>query len=301
MSPSGATWGVYASAWAAAALAAGTALWSYVAGRWLLPPVLALLREGGMIRKNYLGRQLPVGAGVVVPLASLGPWLLLVALGRGVRDEASPVFLWIALLFGMSFLGLLDDAAGDRRRTGFSGHVRALVEGKPTTGSLKALFGGLLALSAGLSLHGLSVAALVSGAVVALSANAVNLLDVRPGRALKGTALLSAAAAVANLAHGWPHAPGSVWPVHHWAAWSASMGAALALWRGDHKGEWMLGDAGANAVGAAAGLLAAAAPLAWQGALLAVLVAVHLYSEKRSLSRLIEASPLLDRLDRWGR
>jgi len=85
------------------------------------------------------------------------------------------------------------------------------------------------------------------------------------------------------------------------AAAAAPLGGALALWRGDHKGRWMLGDAGANALGASAGLALALSPLPWQIPLLAALTALHLYSERASLSKLIDAVPLLSRLDRWGR
>lgn len=281
-----------------AAVVAAAALVAFLAARALLPAVLAVLREGGLVHSNYLGHELPVGAGVVIPLASLGSWLFLFAVVRG---EVALLLLWIALLFGMGFLGLLDDAAGNRRRKGFAGHVKALLEGKPTTGSLKALFGGSLALVAGLALYGPSAGAFVSGALIALSANAVNLLDVRPGRALKGAAILSAAAAAGCLSGVAMSPAGPAWPAIHPAAWAAPFGASLALWRGDHKGDFMMGDAGANVLGAAAGLLAAGSPLPWQGILLLLLIALHFYSERRSLSELIEASPFLDRLDRWGR
>ena len=64
----------------------------------------------------------------------------------------------------------------------------------------------------------------------------------------------------------------------------------------------MLGDTGANALGAALGAT-------WvQGrsktaklAVLGVITALTLLSEKLSFSRLIEANPLLSRIDSWGR
>ena len=64
----------------------------------------------------------------------------------------------------------------------------------------------------------------------------------------------------------------------------------------------MLGDTGANALGAALGAT-------WvQGrsktaklAVLGVITALTLMSEKLSFSRLIEANPLLSRIDSWGR
>ena len=269
---------------------------SYSIARSLLPPVLSLLAQGGFVRQNFRGAELPVGAGAVIPLASLAPWLVLSALpGAAGGDWTSTITLWTGLLFGMAFLGLLDDALGNRERSGFSGHLAALFEGRPTTGSLKALFGGALALAGGIVLQGLTLWAFVSAALIALATNAVNLLDVRPGRALKGCALLSGLAVAGCLA-----APGLA-PGNQIVAAAAPMGASLALWRRDHQGELMLGDVGANALGVTAGLLAASSPHIWQGALLLSLIAMHLYSERRSLSDLIEAVPWLSRLDRWGR
>ena len=269
-------------------LAAGYAVAVLLAGT-----LLRLLDDAGFVTANYRGRQIPKGMGIAVPLAALLPIGTLLWWGAPVPL----VSLWIALLFGMGFLGLFDDAAGNRAHGGFHQHFRALLAGRATTGALKALYGGALALFAGWSLAGDWRRGLVAAAVVALAANAVNLLDVRPGRALKGFALLAAAGAagVAVLAE-----PGS-WHWFHLSAGASTAGAAAALLRGDLRGEHMLGDAGSNVLGAAAGLLIAAAPLWWQGLWCLLLVLMHLYSERASLTELIERVELLRRFDRWGR
>ena len=64
----------------------------------------------------------------------------------------------------------------------------------------------------------------------------------------------------------------------------------------------MLGDAGANALGALLGyrLAAGSGPLKRAG-ILTVLVALTAASEKVSFTRVIEATPVLRELDRWGR
>ena len=102
-------------------------------------------------------------------------------------------------------LGALDDLAGDSSSKGLRGHLGALARGEVTTGAVKVL---------GLALTGLATAALVDrgergprggdgpsaldtlvgGAVVAGTANLLNLLDLRPGRALKATLALGAGA-----------------------------------------------------------------------------------------------------------
>lgn len=271
---------------------------AYAAARALLPATLSFLTQGGLVRRNYRGVELPASAGIVIPLASVGPWIALLFFpepGNGWSGRASATTLWIALLFGMALLGMVDDALGNRQTTGLKGHVRALLAGRPTTGSFKALFGGVLSLYAGVLVHGPSLAALISGMLVALCTNAVNLLDVRPGRALKGAIFGSLLGMTAAWLYPGPWASSSI--VHA----AAPLGAGLALWQADHKGSLMLGDTGANVLGATAGIVSISTPLLWQLLLLGLLILMHLYSERRSLSDLIDAVPLLSRLDRWGR
>lgn len=64
----------------------------------------------------------------------------------------------------------------------------------------------------------------------------------------------------------------------------------------------MLGDAGANVVGAALGLgvVLACSPGA-RNAVLLVVAALNLVSERVSFSRVIAATPPLRAADRWGR
>lgn len=63
----------------------------------------------------------------------------------------------------------------------------------------------------------------------------------------------------------------------------------------------MLGDTGANALGAFLGVAACVLlPPAALVLLAVLLAALNLYAESHSLSALIRAHPLLDRLDRWG-
>ena len=117
---------------------------------------------------------------------------------------------------------------------------------------------------------------LVSGAVVAASANLVNLLDLRPGRALKAAGL---AAVVLRQ-------PGPA-------------AAAGVLLPGDLHERTMLGDGGANAVGAVLGVALLRRVPARRA--LAALVAATAASEVVSYSRVIDAVPPLRWADRVGR
>jgi len=127
---------------------------------------------------------------------------------------------------------------------------------------------------------------LVGGAVVAGSANLLNLLDLRPGRALK----------VVLLVGPWLLGGTSTGPA------AVALGSAGVLLPDDLRERSMLGDCGANAAGAVLGV-AALGRLARPGraAALAGLLALTMISERVSFTRVIESTPGLRELDRLGR
>ena len=165
-------------------------------------------------------------------------------------------------------IGLADDLWSGPER-GFRAHLRA----GATTGTLKLV---------GIPLWALWRTRSPSGAVlVALSANVLNQLDTRPGRALK-TFLLG------SLALGGRPRSG--------------LAVAVLLAPYDHREMTMLGDAGSNALGAMLGLesVRRLTGLRRTSAILA-LAAVTLVGERRSLGSLIESTPGLRSLDALGR
>ena len=192
-------------------------------------------------------------------------------------------------------VGGYDDLAGARpdqaRDKGLGGHLRALREGRVSAGAVKvAGIGAAAAVAAVLTRQGRGTGAVVDGVLttglVAGTANLVNLLDLRPGRAGKAAAL-AAAATLGGPAGGLVAGP---------------LGAALAVLPDDLGERIMLGDAGANAVGALLGLRLAAVPgRGPRVALLAGITALTLASEKVSFTQVIEATPGLRELDRLGR
>jgi len=189
-------------------------------------------------------------------------------------------------------LGALDDLAGGAADDkGLKGHLGALARGEVTTGAVKVLGLGLTGLLGAALVdsapdrrrHDGLIGTLVGGAVVAGAANAVNLFDLRPGRALKVT-----------VAAGLPLV-GSV-PA------ALAVGSSLGVVRDDLVAASMLGDTGANAAGALVGLAVVerTGPVGRALALVG-LAALTLASERVSFTRVIEAHPVLRRLDQWGR
>jgi glucosyl-3-phosphoglycerate synthase len=187
----------------------------------------------------------------------------LVALGGG----KAPARVRVGVA-AVALLGLADDLWSGPER-GFRAH---LSKGS-TTGVAKAVGIPLVALATTRSLR--------KAALVALAANALNQLDTRPGRALK--TFLAGAALVRGDATGYV-------PI------------AVLLAPYDLREMTMLGDAGANALGAVLGF-GSVGRLTARGQLLAIaaLAGLTVAGEVRSLGDLIERTPVLSRLDRLGR
>ncbi|BEL12715.1 hypothetical protein Q0Z83_109060 [Actinoplanes sichuanensis] len=194
-------------------------------------------------------------------------------------------------------VGFYDDVVGNRPEQkaakGFAGHLGALREGFVTSGLVKIAGVGAAGLVASALIgsgrrtgFGRGVDVLLGAGVIAGTANLINLLDLRPGRALKAGAILGAPLAVGRNA----------------SMTAGTLGAGAALLPDDLGEEIMLGDAGANALGALLGVaLVARTGTAGRAAALAGLAALTATSEKVSFTKVIQDTPWLRTLDDLGR
>jgi UDP-GlcNAc:undecaprenyl-phosphate GlcNAc-1-phosphate transferase len=144
----------------------------------------------------------------------------------------------------------------------------------------------------------------INAGLVAGGANLLNLFDLRPGRAIKVAVASGALIAVGQAVSGNPgtgaasprrDAPAPLVPPQ------APLAAALALLPEDLGERAMLGDAGANALGAMLGASAAGLPRPARIALLAGIAGLTAASEKVSFTKVIERTPALRWLDMLGR
>ncbi len=279
-------------------------LLALLAGAILAPMLLRALRDGGHTRANYRGRQLPFPFGVLALAAALIALIPLTLLARlASLDVFHPELLPIALYaIGVLALGLIDDtlarelpAQGNgegpaQAQRGWRGHGAAALRGELSTGALKAAGSLGLALFA-MSYLGLSNTRwLLAAGVLVLATNVFNLLDLRPGRSTKAFVLLGAGLTIGS---------SELRPL-----WALGLFAAPALVAGcyDLRERVMLGDTGANLLGALAGLwLVLTLSGTGQLVALALLALITLYGELRSISALVERTPLLRELDSWGR
>ena len=218
--------------------------------------------------------------------------------GQPERRRASPgrhdLALAAAGLGGMAF-GVLDDLRGSGKRRGLRGHLGALAHGEVTTGTVKLAGLAATGLTAALLEGGDPLDVAINAGLVAGGANLLNLFDLRPGRAIKVAALAAAGIAAAPARR-----PGA--RLTGLQAVAAPAGAALALLPEDLGEQAMLGDAGANALGAMLGAAAAQAlPKGARAGVLAGIIALTVASEKVSFTKVIAATPPLNWLDMLGR
>lgn len=249
----------------------GVAVFSYL----LVPAMLPLYHHHRV--KNYRGELVPAGLGYAFILPAV-----FVSVLRWPLDAKSLTGAVLLLVFAA--LGSVDDACGSQKEKGWRGHLLSV---RFSTGILKAVGGGAAALiaAAPVSIGWLDL--IIDAGLVALSANFLNLLDLRPGRAAKAFLLL-------GLPLNLTGADSGSLKMLSWAV------AGYLPW--DLRRKAMMGDTGSNTLGAALGWQAARGlPLIPKAVLTALLIGLNLLSEKVSFSTLIERSRFLHFLDQLGR
>jgi UDP-N-acetylmuramyl pentapeptide phosphotransferase/UDP-N-acetylglucosamine-1-phosphate transferase len=254
-----------------------------------------ILTSPTLERRNYRDAPVPTAGGIYLVLTVLVIEAARAVLGAlGVGEESGLTQARSEVLFavfGFALLGLVDDLAAVGSDRGFTGHLKALREGRVTTGLLKLLGGAAIAIvlvatpgfKGGRSL-------LVDAMLIALAANLGNLLDRAPGRTIKFglVAYVPIALVIGTAPIGVAVAP--------------VMGAALGLLGDDLRERLMLGDTGANVIGAVLGLaIVLGASEGWRLAIMLALLGLNVSAELVSFSRVIDAVPPLRAFDRLGR
>ncbi|MBM2623760.1 hypothetical protein JIG36_50550 [Actinoplanes sp. LDG1-06] len=247
-------------------------------------------RAAALERTNFHGRTVTLAGG---PALAAGATTAAALGARDARLAAAAVTAGAV----SGAVGLYDDIVGNRpeQKTakGFAGHLGALREGRVTSGLVKIAGVGAAGFVASAligsnrsSRAGRATDVLLGAGVIAGMANLVNLLDLRPGRAIKAGAIVGAPLVVGR---GGGVAAGT-------------LGASAALLPDDLGEEIMLGDSGANALGALLGVaLVARSGPGGRLAALTVLGALTAASEKVSFTKVIQDTPWLRRVDELGR
>jgi UDP-GlcNAc:undecaprenyl-phosphate/decaprenyl-phosphate GlcNAc-1-phosphate transferase len=240
-------------------------------------------------RTNHRGEPVTLLEGPAVALGAIAGALAQAGLAPGAGWRSGGAIAVAGA--GAAAFGAYDDLAGSGDRRGFRGHIGALRHGEVTTGAVKLGGIGATGILSAVLAGGSPADVVINTGLVAGGANLLNLFDLRPGRAIK-VAVASGALITAGGAL-------SCGPASRTAA---PLAAGLALLPEDLGERAMLGDCGANAIGAMLGAAAAASlPRSARIALLAGIAGLTAASEKVSFTKVIERTPTLRWLDMLGR
>lgn len=276
-------------------------------------------------RTNFHGVTVNLRGGVAMAGAAVAS----AAVASALSDQPRAALGGVVASLGGGLAGYIDDVDqgahdGGKVAKGLKGHLGALAHGQVTTGVIKiagigasALAASALVGSKATSVSGKAADLALNTVLIAGTANLANLLDLRPGRALKATVLVAAplsyfscaaaktpASGASGAASATPAAPASASGASAQRLLASGLNAAaITALVEDLQETTMLGDTGANAAGALLGTSLAAND-SWKlrlGATLGV-VGLILASEKVSFSKVIAANPALNWLDQlWRR
>lgn len=276
-------------------------------------------------RTNFHGATVSLRGGVAMAGAAVAS----AAVASALSDQPRAALGGAVASLGGGLAGYIDDVDqgahdGGKVAKGLKGHLGALAHGQVTTGVIKiagigasALAASALVGSKATSVSGKAADLALNTVLIAGTANLANLLDLRPGRALKATVLVATplsyfscaaaktpASGASGAASATPAAPASASPASAQRLLASGLNAAaITALVEDLQETTMLGDTGANAAGALLGTSLAAND-SWKlrlGTTLGV-VGLILASEKVSFSKVIAANPALNWLDQlWRR
>jgi hypothetical protein len=201
----------------------------------------------------------------------------------GFRGSQAGELLGAAIVF---LAGVIDDGFGGGDR-GLRGHLRAVLDGRVTTGVLKLAAAVLAAaVTVAWTPREHLWANLLALVAIAGCTNVWNGLDVAPGRATKGFLVVAVVLLLVDVR----------------AFLLICTGAASAVLVPDLRERAMLGDSGANLLGFLAGAeIVRRLPEIWLLAAVAIVVGLNILAETVTFTRTIEAIPPLRWFDRLGR
>ena len=240
-------------------------------------------------RTNHRGEPVTLLEGPAVAVGAVAGALAQSALRPASSGTARCGAAMALAAAGAAAFGGYDDLAGSGARRGFRGHLGALRHGEVTTGAVKLGGIGVTGIASAALAGGSPADVVINAGLVAGGANLLNLFDLRPGRAIKVAVASGTLIAAGGSLSG------------RRASVAAPLAAGLSLLPEDLTERAMLGDCGANALGAMLGTAAATLPRPARIALLAGITGLTLASEKVSFTKVIERTPALRWLDMLGR
>lgn len=265
-------------------------LLSILSGYFMTPLFIKIFIDGKSVARNYRGEFVPQGIGIIFTLGCL-IWYVLYLFTFDFLSTMTLLALFS--FFAMSFVGFIDDMLGSRDVTGLKGHFKALLNGRLTTGAIKAIVGFLVAMVISTFFSVDIIDLLLNTLIIALFTNLLNLFDLRPGRAIKLYIFLILMFFVNSLFTGKFYTLMFFLPI---------IGFVLGYFPYDLNAKCMMGDAGSNLLGISVGMLTIL-QLAYMEKIivLILLVIIHVFAEKYSISGVIAKNSVLNYIDNLGR
>ena len=254
----------------------------------IIPLFKNMLISSNIVRPNYKQVDIPVSMGIVfLPMLVINGIILSFFTTK--TEELLYLFMFIFGVMSMFLAGIMDDIIGNRDVSGLKGHFKSMFKGTLTTGGFKALFGGFVGLIISISISKNIIDLIINTLIIALSTNLMNLLDLRPGRAIKVYLTITIAMFFTSVGY-----------VKNLIL--LILPNVVAYFKMDLKAKSMMGDTGSNVLGISIGIIFVMSysintRIAW----LVFLIFIHVLTEKYSLTKIIEKNKLLNFLDKLGR
>ena len=260
----------------------------FIGTYYAIPLFKNLLINSNVVRPNYKNDMIPVSMGIVfLPMIIINGIILVFFTAQ--YKNLLYVFMFIFGMISMFFAGILDDIIGNRDVSGLKGHFKSFFKGTLTTGGFKAIFGGFVGVLISIAVSNSIPDIIINTLIIALSTNLMNLLDLRPGRAIKAYIVIIITIFITLTGYV------KVLPL-------LILPNVLAYFNYDLKAKAMMGDTGSNVLGISIGMLIVfgysfKVRVSW----LVFLVFIHILTEKYSLTKIIENNKILNFIDKLGR
>jgi len=251
---------------------------------YVLPNIFLMLSEKNIVKRNYSNECIVTSMGI----AMLFPCLVGVLPFMTTRPNEYAV-VYVAVIALTCLLGFIDDLLGNSGTKGIKANFKTIGAKRCTTGWIKIILGVITGLIVSVQSHAEMLVWPLYTMLFALLMNFINLVDLRPGRAMKVSMLVGI---ILLFMSGF----GSVWilvPV---------MITISIFIGGELREKYMMGDAGSNLLGGILGFYAAQELKVFFAAIVfAILLIIHIYAEYRSISLYIETNKFLKFIDCLGR
>lgn len=138
-----------------------------------IPLIHGLLINNNCTALNYKKQDIPIGMGLAFVLVQS-----IVILGFSLYKNSIDNFVlfYVISILIIGLIGIIDDLIGEKEVKGFKGHIASLLKLKLTTGGLKLIVGGSVALIISLAISENIFELIVNVFIISLFTNLINLL-----------------------------------------------------------------------------------------------------------------------------